>query len=85
MIKVHDNRNNKEYTLGSLNVGKFFMINRTLYRRCWWEVQTFDEIRYEDDCLVCMNMADGELVALRYDQKVEYIPDTYVDLYICED
>ena len=82
MIKVHDNRDKNEHQLHTVEVGGFFMINGILYRRCWWDINSFNSINYETDCFVCMNMADGELVVLRYDQWVERIPNRQIELSV---
>ena len=82
MIKVKDNRNGNECRLNEIEVGDFFMVNNILYRRCWWDIHSFNSIKYEDDCLVCMRMDDGELVVLRYDHWVELIPDRQIELSV---
>lgn len=82
MIKVHDNRKGNECQLNKTVVGDFFMVNNILYRRCWWDINSFNEITYEDACLVCMRMDDGELVVLRHDQWVELIPNRQIELSV---
>ena len=82
MIKVHDNRKDNECQLHNVAAGEFFMVNNILYRRCWWDINSFTKITYEEECLVCMNMADGELVVIRYDQWVQPIADRQIELSV---
>ena len=80
MIKIHDFRKKHEYALNDIDVGHFFTINNFLDRRCWWEITTFDRIDWEDECVVCMRMDNGELVVLRRDQAVELVPDRQIEI-----
>lgn len=82
MIKVHDNRNTNERQLHTVEPHGFFMLDGTLYRRCWWDINTFNKIIYEEDSLVCVRMTDGELVGLRYDQWVQPIADRQIELSV---
>ena len=82
MITVHDNRKGNECQLHQTVVGDFFMVNNILYRRCWWDINSFTSIRYEEECFVCMNMADGELVVLRYVQWVQPIANRQIELSV---
>ena len=80
MINVFDNRTTPERRLGEIEAGKFFMINGILYRRCWWDINSFNKITYEEDCLVCTRIDDGELVVLRHDHWVEPVADKQIEL-----
>lgn len=82
MINVFDNRTTNECRLHELEPNKFFMINNILYRRCWWETETFEKITHEEDCLVCVRIDDGELVVLRFDAWVEPVPDRQIEFRI---
>ena len=82
MIKVHDNRNTNERQLHTIEAYGFFMLDGALYRRCWWDINTFNKIIYEEDNLVCVRMTDGELVGLRYDKWVQPIADRQIELSV---
>lgn len=82
MIKIFDNRTVNERRLHELEPNKFFMINNILYRRCWWDVNSFNKITYEEECLVCTRIDDGELVVLRADQWVEPVLDRQIEFRI---
>lgn len=82
MIKVHDNRIENEVKLHKVGAGEFFVADGELYRRCWWDINTFNKIIYEEDSLVCVRMTDGELVGLRYDQWVQPIADRQIELSV---
>ena len=82
MIKVHDNRNTNERQLHAIEPNGFFMLDDKLYRRCWWDINTFNGIKYEEDCFVCMDVAEGELVVIRYDQWVLPIRNRQIELSV---
>ena len=82
MIKIHDNRDTNEHQLHTVEPSGFFILNDTLYRRCWWDVNTFNGIKYEDGSFVCVNMTDGELVLIRYDEWVQPIADRQIELSV---
>lgn len=82
MIKVHDNRNTNERRLHTVEPHGFFMLDGTLYRRCWWDINTFNTIKYKDACFTCMNMTDGELVLIRHDEWVQPIADRQIELSV---
>lgn len=84
MIKIYDNRSTNETELHNIECNKFFIVDNTLYRRCWYALATFEKIVHKAETLICVRMNDGELVALSHDQIVEPIADRQIE-FIVED